>query len=64
MVPTNNGVRLDDEQYRTPIRPDSGKDRPEDPITLSQPRTFGLLQQNYELLPQREILGRKFRSVT
>ncbi len=63
-MPTNHGVRLHDEQNGLPIRPDLRQKRPEDPITPSQPGGFRLLQQNRELLAQREILRREFRAVT
>jgi len=40
LVPSNHGVRLDNEENGTPIGPDSGHQRPEDPIPLAQPRCF------------------------
>ncbi|MFH1108457.1 MAG: hypothetical protein V1790_04560 [Planctomycetota bacterium] len=63
-MPSNYGARLHDEQSGAPIGPNSGQQRPEDSITLSQARRFQLLLQDRELLPKRGILDGKIDSIT
>ena len=63
-MPPHNGCGLDNEKGGTPIGPDAGQQCPEDPIAFPEPWPFRALLQNRELLPESEVLGRKFRPVT
>lgn len=62
-MPKHHIVGLHDKKGRSPIGPNSGEQRPEDPVTIPQPRTFLVFLQNRELLSEGEVLGGEFRSV-
>jgi len=63
-MPSNNGVRLDDEQDRTPTWPDPGQADPEQAVAVAELRALRGPLQNRQLLAKSEILGGEFRSVT
>ena len=56
-MPAGNCLGLDDDEYRSPIRPEAGEPSPEDPVALPEPRPFLLFAQDRQLLSQSEILG-------
>ena len=56
-LPSNQGVRLDNEQDRTPARPELRLPDPEDPVAPGQSRPFRSVLQDGELLPESEVLG-------
>ena len=62
-MPSDDGVRLDDEKGGTPVCPDLRHDRPEDPITLPHAWSLGLSSKSGDLLTKREILQGEFRPV-
>ncbi len=62
-MPADYGVGLHNAQGRTPIRPEPGKPYPKHSVAWPQPRPFGLLFQNSQLLPEREVFNGQFRSV-
>ena len=50
LVPSDDCLRLNDEEDRAPIGPELGKPNPEDPIAIPQLRSFGRMFENRELL--------------
>jgi len=62
-MPADHGVGLHDQQSRTPIRPDTRQQRPENPVAPPEPRRFRFLLENGELLSKGEILSGEFGSV-
>jgi hypothetical protein len=55
-MPTDDGIRLDDKQMAPPVRADPGEKNPESPIRGPQPRSPGCSLQNFDLVPQGEVL--------
>lgn len=58
-VPTNYGIRLDDEQRVAPTRPNSGEADPEKPVSRLNRRAFLIPIQYNELMAKSEVLDRK-----
>jgi hypothetical protein len=58
-MPSNHGLRLDDDEAVSPSRPGAGKPEPRDAVTLEQPWTLGPPAQDDQLLAEGEILGDK-----
>jgi hypothetical protein len=64
VVLTDDRFRLDDDEDGSPIRPEAGKPSPEDPVPFPEPRPFLLFDQDYQLLPQSEILDRQLGAIS
>ena len=58
-MPANDGLRLDDDQGRSPIAPNFAQPSPEEPIGGCQFRPLHRATQDAELVPEREILQLK-----
>lgn len=56
-MPTDDGVRLHDEEAGSPAGPEAGELDPQDSIPLSQHRPFRRSLQDAELMSQGEVLG-------
>jgi len=50
LVPSDDSLRLNDEENRAPIGPELGEPNPENPIAIPQLRSFGRMFENRELL--------------
>ena len=55
-MPSNHGVRLDDDEDGTPIRPEAGQPSSEDAVALPESWPFRALLQDRKLLPEGEVL--------
>src|SRR5215472_5018542 len=58
-VPSNHSLRFDDDQRRTPVAPNSGQPRPQQPVRRGQLGTFHRTLQNGELMPECQHLDLK-----
>ena len=61
-VPANDGLRLDNDQGRSPFAPDCAQPRPEESICGRQFRPLYRATQDAELVPEGEILQLKSSS--
>jgi hypothetical protein len=55
-MPADDGIRLDDNQMPSPVAADPGQDDPQSPIRGPQPRSSGCSLQDFDLVPQGEVL--------
>jgi DNA replication protein DnaC len=55
-VPADHGVRLDDDERRSPARPGTREPRPEQAIRPREARSSGRAREHHELLAQDEVL--------
>jgi hypothetical protein len=55
-VPADHGVRLDDDERRSPARPGTREPRPEQAIRPREARSSGQAREHHELLAQAEVL--------
>jgi hypothetical protein len=54
-VPSQDGLRPDQEESRAPLVPDPGQAEPEDSVGTTQPGSYDLAAENGDLLPEGEI---------
>ena len=55
-MPADHGVRLDDDERRSPARPGTREPRPEQAIRPREARSSGRAREHHELLAQGEVL--------
>jgi len=60
-VPTHDGIRLDDDEARSPVLPNPGKPRPEDTIPPAKTRALDRAPEDDKLLAERDVLRDKGR---
>ena len=55
-MPSDHGVRLDDDEGGTPADPEPGQPDPEDAVAAAEPWTAGPSLKDGNLLPEGEVL--------
>jgi hypothetical protein len=55
-MPADDGIRLDHNQMPPPVPAEPGEEDPESPICGSEPRSPGRSLQDFDLVPQGEVL--------
>ena len=63
-MPSDDGLRLDDDEGLLPAVPDSGEPHPEGAIAGAEPRMLLLSLVDSELLPQGEVFKHECTSVS
>src|SRR5664279_399037 len=61
-MPTNHGLRGDEDQRSLPVRPNFSQNDPEQLVDGAQSRTRSLCVQSQQLLPKGEVLQEEFFS--
>ena len=56
-MPGNHGLRLDQDERRTPVAPEGGKPSPQKAIRRGELRTFHRTLENAELMPESDHLN-------
>jgi hypothetical protein len=61
-MPPEDGLGLDDNWARPPASPQTGKPRPEDPISLTKPRALHRALEDGYLLAEGQVLRGQCRA--
>ncbi len=62
-MPPDDGLRLDEDEAGTPVRPEPRQASPEESIATAEPGSIDTSLQNGELLPEGEIFESQLRTV-
>ena len=62
-MPSDDGFRLNDDERRSPVGPESRQPNPEDPVAWTQLRAFDRLFAYRKLLAQGHVLNSQPRSL-
>ena len=62
-MPSEDGLRPDQDEGRAPLAPDPRENHPEGPLDLTQPGSYNLAAEDCELLTEGKIFQSQLRAL-